>query len=121
MAKTKNKVRNIGVPGIEPPEETCEDSRCPFHGNLPVRGRVVEGIVQSTKMHRTISYEMNYLSLVKKYSRFERRRSQKLAHLPPCIDVKAGDIVTVAECRPLSKNVSSVVIASRPSETATEE
>mgnify|MGYP006300914347 CR=1 FL=1 len=121
MAKTKNKVRDIGVPNIEPPEEACEDPRCPFHGNLSVRGRVVEGIVRSTKMHRTISYEMNYLSLVKKYSRFERRRSKKLAHLPPCIDVKVGEIVTVAECRPLSKNVSSVVIASRPSETVTEE
>ena len=111
MAKTKSKVRNIGIPNINPPEKDCDDSNCPFHGSLPVRGRMMEGVVTSTKMHRTITYQMDYLSLIKKYSRYERRRSRKHAHLPPCIDVEVGDIVKVAECRPLSKTVFSVVIA----------
>ncbi len=111
MAKTKSKVRNIGIPNINPPEKDCDDPNCPFHGSLPVRGRMMEGVVTSTKMHRTITYQMDYLSLIKKYSRYERRRSKKHAHLPPCIDVEVGDIVKVAECRPLSKTVSSVVIA----------
>ena len=111
MAKTDAKVRNIGIPNVEPPEKTCDDRLCPFHGSLPVRGRVMEGIVTSTKMQRTITFQMDYLSLVKKYSRYERRKSKKHAHLPPCIEVNVGDMVKVVECRPISKTVSSVVVA----------
>jgi small subunit ribosomal protein S17 len=111
MAKGTTKVRNIGIPNIEPPERTCEDPHCPFHGSLPVRGRMLEGIVTSTKMHKAITFQTDYLSLVKKYSRYERRRSKKHAHLPPCIDVNVGDTVRVAECRPLSKTISFVVVA----------
>ena len=121
MAETKSKVRNIGIPNVEPPEKTCDDIHCPFHGDLPVRGRVMEGIVTSTQMHKTISFQQDFLSLVKKYSRYERRRSKKLAHLPPCIDVHVGDIVKVVECRPLSKNVSSVVVSVTKAEVVQEE
>ena len=32
------------------------------------------------------------------------------AYLPECIDVTEGDEITIAECRPLSKTVSFVVI-----------
>ncbi len=121
MAETKRKVRNIGIPNVEPPEKTCDDTKCPFHGNLSVRSKVREGIVTSTRMYKTIVFQTDYLSLIKKYSRYQRRRSRKLAHLPPCIDVKVGDTVKVVECRPLSKNVSAVVIASIPTEVKTEE
>jgi len=113
MAKGENVVRNIGIPGVEPPEEVCDDPHCPFHGHLPVRGRIMEGVVTSTEMHRTITFQMDYLSLVKKYSRYERRRTKKHAHLPPCIKVKNGDQVKVVECRPLSKNVSCVVVSAQ--------
>lgn len=121
VAETKSKVRNIGIPNVKPPEKVCDDPNCPFHGNLSVRGRVMEGIVTSTKMYKTIAFQTDFLSLVKKYSRYERRRSKKLAHLPPCIEVKVGDIVKVIECRPLSKNVSSVVVAFTPADTGAKE
>ncbi|MFW9981029.1 MAG: 30S ribosomal protein S17 [Candidatus Thorarchaeota archaeon] len=121
MAETKNKVRNIGIPNVEPPENPCDDRYCPFHGNLSVRGKVREGIVTSTRMYKTIVFQTDYLSLIKKYSRYERRRSKKLAHLPPCIEVKVGDTVKVVDCRPLSKNVSAVVVAAIPAEIETEE
>ncbi len=121
MAETKSKVRNIGIPNVEPPEKTCDDAHCPFHGSLSVRGRVMEGIVTSTKMHKTIVFQTDYLSLVKKYSRYERRRTKKLAHLPPCIDVNEGDTVKVVECRPLSKNVSRVVVAVTPADEGAKE
>ena len=116
MAETKSKVRNIGIPNVEPPEKTCDDVHCPFHGSLSVRGRIMDGIVTSTKMHKTIVFQTDFLSLVKKYSRYERRRSRKLAHLPPCIEAKVGDTIKVVECRPLSKNVSSVVVAITPTD-----
>jgi len=121
MAETKSKVRNIGIPNVEPPEKTCDDIHCPFHGNLPVRSKVREGIVTSNRMHKTIVFQTDYLSLIKKYARYERRRTRKLAHLPPCIEVKVGDTVKVVECRPLSKNVSAVVVAVIPSDIKTEE
>ena len=121
MAETKTKVRNIGIPNVEPPEKTCDDINCPFHGDLSVRGRVMEGVVTTTRMHKTVVFQQDFLSLVKKYSRYERRRSRKLAHLPPCIEAKIGDKVKVVECRPLSKNVSCVVVAVTSSEGAQEE
>ena len=121
MAETKSKVRNIGIPNVEPPEKTCDDDNCPFHGNLSVRGRVMEGIVTSTKMYKTIVFQTDYLSLIKKYARYERRRSRKLAHLPPCIEVNVGDTIKVVECRPLSKNVSRVVVAVTPAEEGAKE
>ncbi|MFW9787086.1 MAG: 30S ribosomal protein S17 [Candidatus Thorarchaeota archaeon] len=121
MSETKNKVRNIGIPNVEPPESTCDDKHCPFHGSLSVRGRVMDGIVTSTRMHKTIVFQTDYLSLIKKYARYERRRSKKLAHLPPCIEVKVGDTVKVVECRPLSKNVSSVVVSVTPAEEGAKE
>ena len=41
--------RNIGLK-VNPPEQECQDDNCPFHGTLPVRGRIMKGIVASTKM-----------------------------------------------------------------------
>ena len=114
MVKKEVESRNIGIPNIKSPERTCEDPQCPFHGKLSVRGRVMDGIVTSMKMHNTITFQQDYLSLVKKYSRYERRRSKKHAHLPPCIDVEVGYRVKAIECRPLSKTVSCVVVESSP-------
>jgi small subunit ribosomal protein S17 len=111
MADKKQKVRNIGIPNVEPPDKVCDDPLCPFHGSLPVRGRITEGKVTSTKMHKAITFQTDYLGLVKKYSRYERRRSKKHAHLPDCIEVEVGDSVKVVECRPISKTVSCVVVA----------
>uniref|UniRef100_A0A3Q2Z2H0 Small ribosomal subunit protein uS17 n=1 Tax=Hippocampus comes TaxID=109280 RepID=A0A3Q2Z2H0_HIPCM len=47
-----------------------------------------------------------YLAFLFKYNRFEKRHKNLSAHLSPCFrDVSIGDIVTVGECRPLSKTV----------------
>ncbi len=121
MTSTKSKVRNIGIPNVEPPEKTCDDKNCPFHGNLSVRGRVMEGTVTSTRMHNAIVFQTDYLSLIKKYARYERRKSKKLARLPPCIEVKVGDTVKVVECRPLSKNIACVVVAATSVEQGVKE
>jgi len=54
--------------------------------------------------------EREYLHYVPKYMRYEKRKSRISAHLPPCLEIKAGDLVTIAECRPLSKTVAFVVV-----------
>jgi len=92
------------------PKKTCEDRDCPFHGELPVRGRVLDGVVVSAKMDKTVVVERDYLQYVSKFMKYERRRSRIPSHNPPCIDAKEGDRVTIAECRPVSKTVSFVVV-----------
>jgi len=92
------------------PKKTCNDINCPFHGELPIRGRVLEGIVASAKMDRTVIVERNYLSYISRFMRYERRRSRIPSHNPPCIGAKEGDHVIIAESRPLSKTVSFVVV-----------
>jgi len=102
-------MREIGVE-VKPPQKTCEDPYCPYHGTLPVRGKMLDGTVVSTKMSRTITVERGHLQYSRKYMRYERRRSRILAHSPPCLEVKEGDRVRIVECRPVSKEVSFVAI-----------
>ena len=92
------------------PKKTCNDPNCPFHGVLSIRGRALEGVAVSAKMDKTVIVRRDYLNYVPKFKRYERRHSHIPAHNPPCINVKAGDRVKVAECRPLSKTVSFVVV-----------
>jgi small subunit ribosomal protein S11e len=48
----------------------------------------------------------DYLHFIKKYNRFEKRHSKLSAHMSPAfLDVEIGDVVTVGQCRPLSKTV----------------
>ena len=102
-------VKNIGL-NVPSPVKTCEDEYCPFHGKLSVRGKTLRGIVTSDKMTRSIVVEHEYFHYLPKYMRYEKRRSKIMAHNPPCIDAKRGDNVTIAECRPISKEISFVVI-----------
>jgi len=92
------------------PKKTCDDINCPFHGTLSLRGHSLEGIVVSDKMEKTIIVRRDYLNYVPKFKRYERRRSNVPAHSPPCLEIKAGDRVRLAECRAISKTVSFVVI-----------
>ncbi len=109
MAEKKPKAKNIGVK-LEPPKDTCEDKNCPFHGSLSVRGQIITGVVSSNKMDKTIAVKREYRHYVPKYERYERRTSKYIAHCPPCLKVKNGDRVRIAECRPISKTVSFVTI-----------
>jgi small subunit ribosomal protein S17 len=95
---------------VTPPETTCTDDNCPFHGTLSVRGQTIEGTVASTDMDKTVVVEREYDVAVPKYDRLMKRRSRVPAHAPPCLDLAVGDAVTIAETRPLSKTKSHVVV-----------
>jgi len=95
---------------IPKPKIECNDRNCPFHGTLRVRGRILEGIVISDKMDKTVIVRRDYLKYIPKYKRYERRHSHIPAHNPPCINARVNDRVKIAECRPISKTVSFVVI-----------
>jgi len=92
------------------PKKTCNDPNCPFHGTLSIRGHTLEGVVISAKMDKTIVVQRDYLNYVPKFRRYERRRSHISAHNPPCVNVKEGNVVKIAECRSISKTVSFVVV-----------
>lgn len=94
----------------EAPDRECNDPKCPFHGNLKIRGKIIDGVVSSDKMQGTVVVTRNYLYYQKKYGRYEKRTSKYHAHNPECIGASSGDRVRIAECRPLSKTVSFVVI-----------
>ncbi|XP_009332519.1 PREDICTED: 40S ribosomal protein S11 [Pygoscelis adeliae] len=101
--------KNIGL-GFKTPKEAIEgtyiDKKCPFTGNVSIRGRILSGVVTKMKMQRTIVIRRDYLHYIRKYNRFEKRHKNMSVHLSPCFrDVQIGDIVTVGECRPLSKTV----------------
>ena len=95
---------------LKKPKKSCNDKNCPFHGSLPVRGRILEGVVVSAKMDKTVIVRRDYLHYVPKFKRYERRHSHIPAHNPPCINAKEGERVKIAECRPISKTVSFVVV-----------
>jgi len=92
-----------------PPEKTCDDRLCPFHGSLRVRGRILKGVVISDKMQRTVTVRIDYVRFDRKYKRYEKRFSKIKAHNPPCLGAKVGDIVYICETRPLAKTVHFVV------------
>lgn len=106
----KKEVKHPGIPGVSIPPKTCNDPNCPFHGNIKVRGMILTGKVISDKMDGTVTVEHNYLYYDRKYKRYEKRRSKIHAHLPPCVEVKLGDLVVIGETRPISKTVSFVVL-----------
>ncbi len=101
--------RDIGI-DVPPPAKTCTDEHCPFHGKLPVRGQLLEGVVVSTKMQRTAVIEREYLRYLQKFERFEKRTRRMNVHAPPCLALGVGDRVTIMECRPLAKTVHFVAI-----------
>merc|ERR1712093_180420 len=116
--KEKRWYKDVGL-GFKTPSEaingTYIDKKCPFTGKVSIRGRILSGIVKSTRMHRTIVVRRNYLHYIKKYLRYEKRHSNISAHLSPCFRCKEGDTVTMGQCRPLSKTVRFNVLHVIPS------
>jgi small subunit ribosomal protein S17 len=106
--------RDIGIDVAAPKREPAPgDSMNPFNGTLTVRGSVIVGTVVSAKMQGTAIVEKQHERKDVKYERIEKRTRRYAAHVPSNIDVKAGDEVVIAECRPLSKTVNFVVVENR--------
>ena len=112
--KKQRYVKTIGLK-IETPKTAEEndyiDHKCPFTGDVSIRGRVLRGVCVSTHMKRTIIIRRDYLQWIRKYRRFEKRHTKIPAHVSPAFHVKEGDLITIAECRPLSKTVHFNVIS----------
>lgn len=99
----------IGI-DVKKPTKTCEDKHCPFHSNMSVRGRVFEGTIVGNILHKSATVSWERRKFVKKYERYEKRRTKVKAHSTPCIDVKKGDTVKIMESRPISKTKKFIII-----------
>merc|ERR1712194_337932 len=108
MGKALRYWRNVGL-GFSTPKEAKEgnfvDKKCPFTGNVSIRGKILKGMAISCKMKRTVIIRRNYHHYIKKFNRFEKRHTNLAAHCSPGFEVKEGDILTVGQCRPLCKTV----------------
>lgn len=105
----KNHPKSIEI-AEETPKRPCSDIKCPFHGKLTIRGRQFKGTIVSTKMKKTAVIEFDRLHFLKKYERYEKRKTRLKVHNPECINAREGDIVKISECRPLSKTKNFVVV-----------
>ena len=101
--------RNIGL-SVKAPKEQCDDIHCPFHGKLSIRGKLFDGKATGTKAKQTITLQKEAPVYMSKFKRYARSKSTIHAHVPQCMSVSSGSIVRTAECRPISKSVSFVVV-----------
>ena len=103
--------RNIGLPVKEPKKKSVKnETNNPFNGSLPIRGKLFEGIVINAKAKNTIVIQKESPIYFKKFKRFGRSKNKIHAHVPSNLNVQVGDYVVAAECRPISKSVSFVVV-----------
>jgi len=114
LAKKKPGIRDtryykqVGL-GIKTPrtaiEGTYVDKKCPWTGSVNIRGKLLTGVIKTTKMKNTVIIRKDYLHFIKKYNRFEKRHKNTPIHVSPAFRVKVGDEILAGQCRPLSKTV----------------
>jgi len=78
--------------------------------SLSLRGRSFVGTVISARMQKTVTVEWERRHFLKKYERYEKRKSKVKAHNPESVNAKEGDVVRIRECRPISKTKNFIVI-----------
>ena len=108
---TKNTIRNIGIPIKKLKEKPVENERNnPFNGSLSIRGKIFEGTVIKAKAKGTVVIQKESPIFLTKFKRYGRSKNTIHAHVPSNISVDEGDYVVAAECRPISKSVSFVIV-----------
>ena len=72
--------------------------------------RTVSGRVVSDKADKTVSVKVERLIKHPAYGKYIRRTTKVLAH-DENNECKTGDLVTISECRPVSKNKAWQVVS----------
>ena len=103
--------RNIGISVKKSTKSPINgEKNNPFNGSLSIRGILFEGIVINTKAKHTVTIEKKSSINFSKFRRYGRSKNRIHAHVPSNLDIEEGDHVIAAECRPISKSVSFVII-----------
>lgn len=95
---------------FKPEEVSNKDKKCPFGGDVSVRGKLFEGTVVSANMAKTVKVEWETMVKDSKYNRYLKKRTKVAAHNSDAVSAKLGDKVLIGECRPLSKTKHFVVL-----------
>ena len=107
--------RNIGLPvKVKNKESSKDEKNNPFNGSLAIRGKLFEGIVINAKAKNTVVIQKESPIYFSKFKRFGRSKNKIRAHVPSNLSIEEGDNVVAAECKPISKSVSFVVIEVKP-------
>merc|ERR1712008_197346 len=69
------------------------DKKCPFTGNVSIRGRILTGVIQKLKMKNTIAIRRDYLHYIKKYNRFEKLIATCLSTFPLASEIHVPEIL----------------------------
>jgi len=72
--------------------------------------RTVSGRVVSDKADKTVSVKVERLIKHPAYGKYIRRTTKVLAH-DENNECKSGDLITISECRPVSKNKAWQVVS----------
>ena len=72
--------------------------------------RVMQGVVVSDKMNKTVTVKVERRVMHSLYKKFIRRSKKYSAH-DENNACKVGDVVSIRECRPISKNKRWEVLA----------
>ena len=103
--------QDIGLAVKKPTKKPLDnENNNPFAGSLTIHGKIFEGVVTKAKAKDTVVLERNTPIYFTKFRRYGRSKNRIHAHIPSNLDVKEGDRVIAAECRPISKSVSFVVV-----------
>lgn len=104
--------KNIGynIENFPTENKNVEDKKCPFFGEVSIRGKTIEGVVESDKMNRTVKVSWSRYVRDIKYKRYLKKSSSVLAHNSESIAAKVGDKVLIAETRPISKRKHFTVL-----------
>ena len=106
--------RNIGISVKKSTKSPISgEKNNPFNGSLSIRGKLFEGIVVNAKAKHTVTIEKKSFINFSKFRRYGRSKNRIHAHVPSNLDIKEGDRVLAAECRPISKSVSFVIVEVR--------
>ncbi len=89
----------------EPKAASTETTTASGSPRLRTHRRRRTGTVVSDRGDKTITVVVNYLTRHPKYGKYLRRRTKLHAH-DEGNQAKVGDVVEVAECRPISKTKS---------------
>ncbi|MEK6904452.1 MAG: 30S ribosomal protein S17, partial [Nanoarchaeota archaeon] len=65
--------RSIGVK-VPFPGRKCDDSHCPFHSTISLRGRILEGNIAKNIFHKTAVVEFNRQLYIPKFERYAIRK-----------------------------------------------
>src|SRR5437773_11092735 len=81
--------RDIGI-DVPSPAKVWTDRKCPFHGGLPVRGQMLEGVVVSTRIQNTVVIEREYLRYFQKFDRCDEGTRRLNVRAPACLGLRVG-------------------------------